>query len=137
MTESLRRAFRDRNLELGDPDFVHADVERLISPAYAEALRRGIDANKATPSRSLAGAGFAIEGRRTTHISVVDAAGNAVALTYTLNDWFGARVVPAGTGICSMTRWTIFRRSRARPTCTGSWKERTTPLRRASGRCLR
>jgi gamma-glutamyltranspeptidase/glutathione hydrolase len=99
MTESLRRAFRDRNLELGDPDFVHADVERLISPAYAEALRRGIDANKATPSRSLAGAGFAIEGRRTTHISVVDAAGNAVALTYTLNDWFGARVVPAGTGI--------------------------------------
>jgi len=99
MTESLRRAFRDRNLELGDPDFVHADVERLISPAYAEALRRGIDANKATPSLSLAGPGFAIEGRRTTHISVVDAAGNAVALTYTLNDWFGARVVPAGTGI--------------------------------------
>jgi gamma-glutamyltranspeptidase/glutathione hydrolase len=99
MTESLRRAFRDRNLELGDPDFVHADVQRLISPEYAETLRRGIDPNKATPSQSLAGAGFAIEGRRTTHISVVDTAGNAVSLTYTLNDWFGARVVPAGTGI--------------------------------------
>ena len=99
MTESLRRAFRDRNLELGDPDFVDADVERLISPAYADALRRGIDADKATPSRSLAGPGFAIEGSSTTHISVVDLAGNAVSLTYTLNDWFGARVVPAGTGI--------------------------------------
>ena len=99
MTESLRRAFRDRNLELGDPDFVHADVERLISPAYADELRRGIDADKATPSLSLAGPGFAIEGSSTTHISVVDAAGNAVSLTYTLNDWFGARVVPAGTGI--------------------------------------
>ena len=99
MTEALRRAFRDRNLELGDPDFVHADVERLISPAYADELRHGIDANKATPSLSLSGPGFAIEGSTTTHVSVVDAAGNAVSLTYTLNDWFGARVVPAGTGI--------------------------------------
>lgn len=99
MTEALRRAFRDRNLELGDPDFVQADVERLISPAYADDLRRGIDADKATPSRSLAGPGFVIEGSSTTHVSVVDAAGNAVALTYTLNDWFGARVVAAGTGI--------------------------------------
>ena len=99
MTEALRRAFRDRNLELGDPDFVHADVERLISPAYADELRRGIDADKATPSMSLAAPGFAIEGSSTTHMSVVDAVGNAVSLTYTLNDWFGARVVPAGTGI--------------------------------------
>jgi len=99
MTEALRRAFRDRNLELGDPAFVRADVERLISPAYADALRRGIDAEKATPSRSLPGPGSAIEGSTTTHLSVVDEAGNAVALTYTLNDSFGARVVPAGTGI--------------------------------------
>jgi len=99
MAEALRRAFRDRNLELGDPDFVHADVERLISPAYADGLRREIDADKATPSSSLSGPGFAIEGSTTTHLSVVDAVGNAVSLTYTLNDWFGARVVPAGTGI--------------------------------------
>ena len=99
MTEALRRAFRDRNLELGDPDFVHADVERLISPAYAETLRRGIDPDKATPSATLPGPGASPEGRSTTHLSVVDAAGNAVALTYTLNDWFGARVVAAGTGI--------------------------------------
>jgi gamma-glutamyltranspeptidase/glutathione hydrolase len=99
LTEALRRAFRDRNLELGDPDFVHADVERLISPAYAEMLRRGINPDKATPSATLPGPGAAAEGRSTTHLSVVDAAGNAVALTYTLNDWFGARVVAAGTGI--------------------------------------
>ena len=99
LTEALRRAFRDRNLELGDPDFVHTDVERLISPAYAEALRRGIDPDKATPSAALPGPGTAPEGHSTTHLSVVDAAGNAVALTYTLNDWFGARVVAAGTGI--------------------------------------
>ncbi len=99
LTEALRRAFRDRNMELGDPDFVHADVERLISPAYADTLRRGIDPDKATPSAALPGPGASAEGRNTTHFSVVDAAGNSVALTYTLNDWFGARVVPAGTGI--------------------------------------
>lgn len=99
LVESLRRAFRDRNLELGDPDVVHADVARLISMPYADELRRGIDADKATPSMSLLGPGASHEGRSTTHLSVVDAQGNAVALTYTLNDWFGSRVVAAGTGI--------------------------------------
>jgi gamma-glutamyltranspeptidase/glutathione hydrolase len=99
MTEALRRAFRDRNLELGDPDFVDVDIERFTSMAYADELRRGIDPDRATPSVSLLGPGAPAEGRSTTHLSVVDAAGNAVALTYTLNDWFGARVVAAGTGI--------------------------------------
>jgi gamma-glutamyltranspeptidase/glutathione hydrolase len=99
MTEALRRAFRDRNLELGDPDFVDMDIERLTSLAYADELRRGIDPGRATPSLSLPGPGAAFEGSSTTHLSVVDADGNAVALTYTLNDWFGARVVAAGTGI--------------------------------------
>ncbi len=99
LTESLRRAFHDRNLQLGDPDFVHADVQRLISPAYADALRGDIDSDKATPSSSLPGLPPSTEGRSTTHVSVVDAAGNAVSLTYTLNDWFGAHVVAAGTGI--------------------------------------
>ena len=99
LTESLRRAFHDRNLQLGDPDFVHADVQRLISPAYADSMRSGIDADKATPSSSLPGVPPSTEGRSTTHLSVVDAAGNAVSLTYTLNDWFGARVMAAGTGI--------------------------------------
>ncbi len=95
LTESLRRAFHDRNLQLGDPDFVHADIEKLISPAYADALRSGIDPDKATPSSSLPGLPGSAEGSSTTHLSVVDAAGNAVSLTYTLNDWFGAHVVAA------------------------------------------
>jgi gamma-glutamyltranspeptidase/glutathione hydrolase len=84
---------------LGDPAFVHADVDRLISPAYADELRRGIDPDRATPSLSLLAPGASPEGHSTTHLSVVDSAGNAVALTYTLNDWFGARVMAAGTGI--------------------------------------
>jgi gamma-glutamyltranspeptidase/glutathione hydrolase len=98
-TEALRRAFHDRNLQLGDPDFVKADTARLISPAYTAELRAGISADKATPSSSLPGPGQGKEGQSTTHFSVVDAMGNAVSLTYTLNDWFGARVTADGTGI--------------------------------------
>lgn len=99
MTEALRRAFHDRNVNLGDPDFVKADVARFISTDYAAQLRAGIAADKATPSASLGVPGSGHEGANTTHFSIVDAAGNAVSLTYTLNDWFGARVTPAGTGI--------------------------------------
>jgi gamma-glutamyltranspeptidase / glutathione hydrolase len=98
-TEALRRAFRDRNLNLGDPDFVKADITRFISKEYAAEQRAGIDPDKATPSSSLGGPATGHEGRSTTHFSIVDADGNAVSLTYTLNDWFGARVTAAGTGI--------------------------------------
>jgi len=98
-TEALRRAFHDRNMNLGDPDFVHADVAKYVSQAYADELRAGISADKATPSSSLPGPGTGKEGQSTTHFSVVDKAGNAVSLTYTLNDWFGARVTAEGTGI--------------------------------------
>ena len=99
MIEALRRAFHDRNLNLGDPDFVKADVAHFTDKAYAAELRRGIDPDHATPSASLPAPGDAHEGRSTTHFSIVDAAGNAVSLTYTLNDWFGARVTVPGTGI--------------------------------------
>jgi len=98
-TEALRRAYHDRNMNLGDPDFVKADVARFTSPAYAAELRAGIAADKATPSAALPGPGQGKEGQSTTHFSVVDAQGNAVSLTYTLNDWFGARVTADGTGI--------------------------------------
>ena len=98
-TEALRRAFHDRNIQLGDPDFVKADTAKLISPAYTAELRASISADKATPSSSLPGPGQGKEGQSTTHFSVVDAAGDAVSLTYTLNDWFGARVTADGTGI--------------------------------------
>ena len=98
-TEALRRAFHDRNVNLGDPDFVKADVTKFTSKAYAAELRAEISADKATPSASLPGPDAAHEGKSTTHFSIVDAAGNAVSLTYTLNDWFGARVTAEGTGI--------------------------------------
>lgn len=99
LTEALRRAYHDRNVNLGDPGFVKADVAKLISPAYAAELRSEISADKATPSVSLGVPGQTREGASTTHFSIVDAAGNAVSLTYTLNDWFGARVTAEGTGI--------------------------------------
>lgn len=99
LIEALRRAYHDRNLQLGDPDFVKADVARLISPAYTDTLRAGIGLEHATPSLSLGGISAAREGNNTTHYSIVDAAGNAVSVTYTLNDWFGAYVTAPGTGI--------------------------------------
>ena len=99
MIEALRRAYHDRNVNLGDPAFVHADIAHFTDKAYAAQMRRGIDPDHATPSASLSGPGGAHEGKSTTHFSIVDAAGNAVSLTYTLNDWFGARVTAAGTGI--------------------------------------
>ncbi len=97
--EALRRAYHDRNLKLGDPAFVRNDSARLIDKAYAASLRAGISEQTATASASLSGADFGREGSNTTHFSIVDKAGNAVSLTYTLNDWFGARVTPDGTGI--------------------------------------
>ncbi len=99
LIEALRRAYHDRNLNLGDPDFVHVDTGHFTDKAYAASLRAGISDTSATPSASLPGVAASAEGRNTTHFSIVDAAGNAVSLTYTLNDWFGARVTAAGTGI--------------------------------------
>ena len=99
MTEALRRAFHDRNVNLGDPDVVKVDAARFITAEYAAQLRQGIAADTATPSVSLGVPGTGHEGSNTTHFSIVDAQGNAVSLTYTLNDWFGARVTAAGTGI--------------------------------------
>lgn len=99
MIEALRRAFHDRNLNFGDPSFVKFDAARYIDKGYAAELRKGIVADKATRSDSLPAPNSPKEGKNTTHYSIVDAAGNAVSVTYTLNDWFGARVTPAGTGI--------------------------------------
>ncbi|MCA3256315.1 MAG: gamma-glutamyltransferase [Alphaproteobacteria bacterium] len=97
--EALRRAYRDRNLQLGDPDFIPVDTARLLAPDYVARLRASIDPARATPSLSLGAPAALQEGKSTTHLSVVDKAGNAVSLTYTLNDWFGARIVAGGTGI--------------------------------------
>lgn len=99
LVEALRRAYHDRNLNLGDPTFVRIDTAHFVDKDYAANLRAGIDPNRATPSSSLPAPGIGKEGHSTTHFSIVDKDGNAVSLTYTLNDWFGARVTAAGTGI--------------------------------------
>jgi gamma-glutamyltranspeptidase/glutathione hydrolase len=99
LVEGMRRAYHDRNLNLGDPSFVTVDTGHFIDKAYAAELRQTIQPERATPSSSLPAPGAGKEGRSTTHFSIVDKDGNAVSLTYTLNDWFGARVTAAGTGI--------------------------------------
>ena len=98
MTEALRHAFLDRNTHLGDPDFVKNPLERLLSRDYALAIRATINPDRATPSRDLGPGTAPHEKPETTHYSVADAAGNAVAVTYTINGGFGAGVVAPGTG---------------------------------------
>ncbi len=97
--EAMRHAYVDRNNFLGDPDFIANPVEHLLDKEYAARLRAAIDPRKAGVSADL-GPGIAPhEGGNTTHYSIIDRFGNAVAVTYTLNDWFGARVTVAGTGV--------------------------------------
>jgi gamma-glutamyltranspeptidase/glutathione hydrolase len=100
MIESMKRAYADRALFLGDPDSVSVPVARLISKSYAAAWRAGIDPARATPASEIRPGGAAdSEGRNTTHFSIVDRFGNAVANTYTLNFSFGVGLVAEGTGI--------------------------------------
>ena len=99
LVEAMRRAYRDRNQRLGDPAFVDNPVAHLIDKAYAASLRAGIAPEAATPSAALPPAAAVAEGEHTTHFSVVDRDGNAVAVTYTLNGWFGAHRVAGDTGI--------------------------------------
>ncbi|MBL0210447.1 MAG: gamma-glutamyltransferase [Holophagaceae bacterium] len=101
VAESMRRAFRDRALYLGDPDFNTAiPVGRLLSKSYAAELRKGIAPDRATAS-SLMGFQpneYNREHEQTTHISVVDASRNAVGLTYTLEDNYGSKILVPGAG---------------------------------------
>jgi gamma-glutamyltranspeptidase/glutathione hydrolase len=99
LVEAMRRAFADRR-DLGDPDFVKNPVAELISPEHAAKLRADIDPLRATASASLhAAAANPHEGTETTQFSVADSLGNAVSVTYTLNNWFGAQKVAGDTGI--------------------------------------
>lgn len=98
MAESMRRAFAVRNEVLGDPDFVSFDQAALLSPAFTDTLRASIADDRATPSRTISGRPAPAEHRQTTHFSVADAAGNAVALTTTVNGWYGSAVTVAGAG---------------------------------------
>ncbi len=95
LAEAMRRAYADRNRYLGDPDFVQVPIERLLGRAHLDSLRRTIDVGRATPSE--AGVAPPKKGH-TTHLSVVDRAGNAVALTTTINGSYGSAVVVRGAG---------------------------------------
>ncbi len=96
--EAERRAFADRNTYLGDPAFVKNPIAELLSSAHAENLRATIAPDKATPSSQITGHLGASEGDHTTHYSVVDSHGNAVAVTYTINFLFGIRQIAGDTG---------------------------------------
>jgi len=101
MTEAMKRAYADRAWFLGDPDIVHVPVEQLIAKRYGAQWRATIDPLHATPADEIRpGAGMiAAEGRNTTHFSISDQFGNAVANTYTLNFSYGVGLVAAGTGV--------------------------------------
>ena len=98
LAESWRRSYADRNQYLADPDFIDVPLERLTSKAYA-AERAASITDRATPSADV-GPGLEPprEGDHTTHFSIVDAFGNAVAVTTTLNSSFGSKVTVAGAG---------------------------------------
>ena len=93
--EAFQRAFIDRNSKLGDPAFVDVPQDHLTSKEYARELRRGIDDARHTPTKAIGGVAG---GMHTTHYSVVDAAGNAVAVTTTLNGGYGSGVWVRGAG---------------------------------------
>ncbi|MEA2909522.1 MAG: gamma-glutamyltranspeptidase / glutathione hydrolase [Bradyrhizobium sp.] len=99
MIEAMKRAYADRARYLGDPDFVTAPVATLVSKEYAAKQRASIDLDRATPWADALSATPPREGSNTTHFSVVDARGNAVSNTYTLNFPYGVGLVADGTGV--------------------------------------
>ncbi|WAC46490.1 gamma-glutamyltransferase [Pseudomonas sp. SL4(2022)] len=98
VVETLRRAYRDRGL-LGDPDFAQNPVQQLLTPTYLQQLASSIDPQRATPSDSLPPSKTWQEGDHTTHFSVLDSEGNAVAATLSINLPFGAAFTAPGTGV--------------------------------------
>ena len=98
-TEAERRAYADRATYLGDPDFVKVPIAQLIDDEYVDERMSSFDSKKASTSAGIReGKIEGYESSETTHISIVDKEGNAVAVTTTLNDWFGSHVVVAGSG---------------------------------------
>ncbi len=100
ISEAMRRAYRDRALYLGDTDFVDVPVDLLLSKDYAAGLRTHLRIDRATPSASLANDPTVWpEGDNTTHFSLIDAEGNMVSATLTVNLPYGAAYAPPGTGV--------------------------------------
>jgi gamma-glutamyltranspeptidase/glutathione hydrolase len=99
VVEAMRRAYRDRTFYLGDPDFVKVPVARLTSPDYAAGLRASIHPAQATPSTAFSGEPAPLEDTETTHFSIIDAEGNRVGATQTVNLTYGSGLIPPGTGV--------------------------------------
>jgi gamma-glutamyltranspeptidase/glutathione hydrolase len=99
IVEAMRRAYRDRAIFLGDPDFIKMPLQQLMSVDYAAGQRSSIRADKAMPSELLPGIESEPKGMNTTHFSVLDAAGNRAAVTITVNLFFGNGYMPTGTGV--------------------------------------
>jgi gamma-glutamyltranspeptidase/glutathione hydrolase len=100
LVEAMRRSFADRAEFMADPDFQQVPVNKLIDKAYARQRGSGIDLQRASSSSEVGhGEIAAKEGMDTTHFTVVDAAGNVVTNTYTINDLYGSRVTAKGTGV--------------------------------------
>ncbi len=100
MAEAMKLAYADRSEYLGDPDLVDVPVAALTSQAYAEHLRDLLNRNRARPAKDIEPGDLSpYESTQTTHFSIVDAAGNAVANTYTINFGYGTGLVAEGTGI--------------------------------------
>jgi len=97
--EAMRHSYVDRNFLLGDPDFVKNPLAQLLDKQYAAGIRATIDPQRAGDSAALKPGIEVREGTHTTHYSIADKFGNAISVTYTLNDWFGARVTAKGTGV--------------------------------------
>jgi gamma-glutamyltranspeptidase/glutathione hydrolase len=99
LAETMRRYFADRSEHLGDPDFFKVPISTLLNPRYITSLRESIDPNHATPSAQIKPVSLsAYESLETTHFSIVDAQGNAVSMTYTLNGGFGSGVTAEKLG---------------------------------------
>lgn len=100
IVEAMRRAYHDRALYLGDPDFTDIPIKRLLSADYTAGLRSAIRNDKALPSAFLSGdLSEQAQGLQTTHFSIIDEAGNRVAATLSINKPFGAGLAAEGTGI--------------------------------------
>jgi gamma-glutamyltranspeptidase/glutathione hydrolase len=99
VAEVMRRFYADRSEYLGDPDFYKVPISKLLDPSYIASRRKSIDPEHATPSEQIHPGSISIrEGSETTHFNIVDNEGNAVAVTYTLNNGYGSGVTVPGLG---------------------------------------
>lgn len=138
MAEAEKYAYADRSEYLGDPDFVNVPWQALTSKAYAKSIAGQIDINKAKPSSEIRPGKLApYESDQTTHFSVVDKDGNAVAVTYTLNTTFGTGIVAGNTGILLNNQMDDFPLNPVYPMFMAWWAARRMRSDRKNVRCRR